>query len=67
MFLRIVSKYTLHRRNLNSFLMRPVAMTAADDDSGAMLPATAGALPLFGLFGGLALFGASLIRVFRRA
>jgi hypothetical protein len=32
-----------------------------------MLPATAGALPLFGLFGGLALFGASLIRVFRRS
>jgi hypothetical protein len=46
----------------------PVAMSAADDSSSsAMLPATAGALPLFGLFGGLALFGASLIRVFRRS
>ena len=45
----------------------PSAIMAADDDSGsaAMLPSTAGPLPLFGLFGGLALFGASLIRVFR--
>lgn len=49
----------------------PVPITAADDDdmggSGAMLPSTAGALPLFGLFGGIALLGASLIRIFRRS
>ena len=51
------------------------AITAGGEDmggsgssggSGAMLPATAGALPLFGLFGGIALLGASLIRIFRR-
>lgn len=56
----------------------PVAIVDADDSdmggssmssssSSAMLPATAGPLPLFGLFGGLALFGAGLIRVFRRS
>jgi len=48
----------------------PVAIAAADDDdmgSGAMLPATASPLPLFGLFGGIMLFGASLIRIFRRS
>ena len=50
----------------------PVAIAAAVDDddmggSAAMLPSTAGALPLFGLFGGIALLGAALIRVFRRS
>ena len=53
----------------------PVAIAAAADDddmggsggSAAMLPSTAGALPLFGLFGGIALLGAALIRVFRRS
>ena len=46
----------------------PAAIYEAEDESSSgMLPATAGALPLFGLFGGIALFGASLIRVFRRS
>jgi len=49
----------------------PAAIAAADYDddmgSGAMLPATASPLPLFGLCGGLMLFGASLIRIFRRS
>ena len=55
----------------------PAPIVAADDDdmgsstsssmpSTAMLPATAGPLPLFGLFGGIALLGAGLVRVFRR-
>lgn len=47
-----------------------VALEEADDDMGgssAMLPSTAGVLPLFGLFGGLALFGAAVVRVFRRS
>jgi len=47
----------------------PTPIYAADEDtsSGSMLPATAGPLPLFGLFGGIALFGAGLVRVFRRS
>lgn len=43
----------------------PVAM-ADDDGGGAMLPSTAGFMPLLGLFGGAALFSAFLIRIFRR-
>jgi len=43
----------------------PAAITAYDDEP--MLPSTAGPLPLFGLFGLIALFGASLIRIFRRS
>lgn len=39
----------------------PAPMYAPDD----MLPSTAGPLPLIGLFGILALLGASLIRIFR--
>ena len=45
----------------------PVAMT---DDAGAaddtVLPATAGYMPLLGLFGGLALFSALVVRIYRR-
>ena len=44
----------------------PVAMTEDDGGSDTMLPATAGFMPLLGVFGGLALFSALLIRVFRR-
>lgn len=43
----------------------PAAIAAYDDEP--MLPATASPLPLFGLFGFIALFGASLIRIFRRS
>ena len=46
----------------------PASMTDEDDgaSSGAMLPATAGLMPLLGLLGGAALFSAFLMRVFRR-
>lgn len=45
----------------------PTAMEdETDDGAGAMLPATAGSMPLLGLFGGLALFSAFMVRVFRR-
>ena len=43
----------------------PAVITAYDDEP--MLPSTASPLPLFGLFGLIALFGASLIRIFRRS
>jgi hypothetical protein len=63
---RIVAHVASNVDEINTYT--PVPIETADDDmsgSSAMLPATAGVLPLFGLFGGLALFGASLIRVFR--
>jgi hypothetical protein len=45
----------------------PVAMADEDSgDGGAMLPSTAGFMPLFALFGGAALFSAFMIRIFRR-
>ncbi len=42
-----------------------IAITAAEPEP-MMLPSTASNMPLFALFGGLALFGAGLIRVTRR-
>ena len=44
----------------------PVPMVDDDGGSGAMLPSTAGFMPLFALFGGAALFSAFMIRIFRR-
>ena len=45
----------------------PVAMDDEDmGGSGAALPATASFMPMFGLFGGAALFSAFLMSVFRR-
>jgi hypothetical protein len=46
--------------------LAPVAIIAAAPEP-EMLPATASNMPLFALFGGLALFGAGLIRVARQA
>jgi hypothetical protein len=43
-----------------------IVITAAAEPEPMMLPSTAGNMPLFALFGGLALFGAGLIRVTRR-
>ena len=55
-------------RNTTGFfaVYYPVAMTEDADDGAAMLPSTAGLMPLFALFGGAALFSAFLIRIFRR-
>jgi LPXTG-motif cell wall-anchored protein len=44
-------------------MITPVAITEATREP--MLPATAGNMPLFALFGALALVGAGLIRVRR--
>ena len=45
-------------------LVTPVAITAAEPEP--MLPSTAGNMPLFALFGALALIGAGMIRLTRR-
>ena len=45
-------------------LITPVAITAAEPEP--MLPSTAGNMPLFALFGALALIGAGMIRLSRR-
>jgi hypothetical protein len=66
---RIVAHIVDNQESINTYT--PVPIESVDDGmsggSSASLPATAGALPLFGLFGGIALFGASLIRIFRRS
>lgn len=65
----IVAHLAANEADVTTYAAAPIE-TADDDMSGgssAMLPSTAGALPLFGLFGGIALFGASLIRIFRRS
>jgi LPXTG-motif cell wall-anchored protein len=43
-----------------------IVITAPAEPEPMMLPSTASNMPLFALFGGLALFGAGLIRVTRR-
>ena len=45
-------------------VIAPVAITAAEPEP--MLPSTAGNMPLFALFGALALIGAGMIRLTRR-